>query len=59
MPRQKKDAKIFSIKMDRHVYEQLEKFCEEQGQTKTLAVERILGRYFDGYFAKPEKDRKL
>lgn len=39
MARTKKDAKILNIKLDREIHEQLEKFCEESGLTKTIAVE--------------------
>ena len=46
MARTKKDAKILNIKLDREIHEQLEKFCEESGLTKTIAVERILQHYF-------------
>lgn len=57
MARQKKDAHTITIKMDSQVYNQLEQFCDESGQTKTMAIERILGRYFKGYFDKTPKDR--
>lgn len=59
MPRQKKDAKNLNIRLATEVADQLEQFCQESGQTKTMAVERILGRYFDEYFSRPEEDRKL
>lgn len=58
MPRQKKDAKILNIRLDREIYEKLEKFCEESGQSKTVAVERFLKKCLDGYFEKPEESRK-
>ena len=59
MPRTKKDAKYLNIKLDRTIYEKLECFCEESGQSKTVAVERFLDRCLDEYFAKPEETRKL
>lgn len=46
MAKQNKDWKALNIKLDRTVYEQLEKFCEETGLSKTVAVERILGKAF-------------
>ena len=55
----KKDAKILTMKMDRHVHERLEKFCSESGLSKTRAIEKILDQYFTEYFSKDEKDRKL
>lgn len=59
MARPKKDAKILTIKLERQIAEQLEQFCEESGQSKTTAVERILGRYFAEYFSKSKEERML
>lgn len=59
MPRQKKDAKILNIKLDRKIHEQLEQFCEEPGMTKTIATEKILSKYFEEYFSRPEEERTL
>lgn len=59
MSRQKKDGKILNIKLDREVYEKLERFCKESGQPKTVAVERFLNRCLDEYFSKPEEERKM
>mgnify|MGYP000658082751 CR=1 FL=1 len=59
MPRQKKDAKILNIKLDRKIHEQLEQFCEESGMTKTIATEKILSKYFEEYFSRPEEERTL
>ena len=50
MPRQKKDAKILNIKLATAVNEKLERFCEESGQSKTVAVERFLDKCLDEYF---------
>lgn len=47
MPRKKRDTKPFNINMDRIVYDRLEEYAEEMGQTKTMAAERILTRFFD------------
>ena len=46
MSREKKDAKLLNIKLDRAVHEQLEQFCDESGMTKTLATEKILAQFF-------------
>ena len=59
MSRTKKDAKILNIKLDRKIHEQLEQFCDESGMTKTIAVEKILQHYFEGYFNRPKEDRTL
>ena len=49
MPRPKKDARNLNIKLDREIFEKLERFCEESGQSKTVAVERALKAYLDNY----------
>ena len=59
MSRTKKDAKILNVKLDREIHEQLEDFCEESGMTKTIAVEKILKHYLEGYFKKPKESRSL
>lgn len=59
MPRQKKNAKILNIKLDRDISDQLEQFCDETGMSKTIAVEKILAQYFERYFQRPEEERKL
>lgn len=59
MPRERKDAKLLNIKLDREVHEQLEKFCAESGMTKTMATEKILAQFFEDYFSRPEDARKL
>lgn len=57
MARPKKDGKALNMKLNMATYENLEKYCEESGLTKTRAVERILNKYFDNYFERPESER--
>lgn len=59
MPRQKKDAKILNIKLAREISDQLEQFYEESGMSKTVATEKILSKYFEEYFSRPEEERTL
>lgn len=59
MPRQKKDAKILNIKLAKEICDQLEQFCEESGMSKTVATEKILSKYFEEYFSRPEEERTL
>lgn len=59
MPRQKKDAKILNIKLAKEISDQLEQFCEESGISKTVATEKILSKYFEKYFRRPEEERTL
>lgn len=58
MPRTKKDAKTLNIKLDREIHEKLERFCEESGQSKTVAVERFLNRALNEYFSRAEDMRR-
>ena len=50
MARAKKDGRYVNYDIEREIYEKLEKYCEEVGQTKTVAIERILTKYLDNYF---------
>lgn len=49
MPKPKKDWKALNIKIQSNVYNELEKYCEETGLSKTVAVERILLKAFEKY----------
>lgn len=59
MPRQKKEARILNIRLATPINDKLERFCEESGQSKTVAVERFLNQCLDAYFAKTEAERRL
>lgn len=59
MPRAKKEAKILNIKLSAPISVQLEKFCDETGMTKTMATEKILSQFLDGYFGRDETERKI
>lgn len=50
MSRTKKDGKSLNCVIDREIFEQLEIYCNEVGQTKTMAVERILKQFFSDYY---------
>lgn len=47
MARAKKDYKALNIKIEGTIYERLENYAEEKGQTKTKAVERLLTKSMD------------
>ena len=50
MARAKKDGVNINYFIRRDVKEKLDAYCEEKGQTATLAIERILEGYLDEYF---------
>ena len=59
MAREKKDAKPFSIRMDRTIFDRLNQFCEESGQSKTKAIERAINMYINDYDIKMQKLNKV
>ena len=54
MPRKKKDGRHINYYIDRLIYERLEEYADEKGQTMTTALERILKQFFD----KNEEEKK-
>ena len=56
MARTKKNGTYLNVCIDSSVYERLDRFSEDAGQTKTVAVERALTAYLDDY---EEKQRIL
>lgn len=56
MPKPKKATTPTSFRLDASVTERLAKFCEESGQSKTVAVERAITMYINDY---EEKQRRL
>ena len=56
MARPKKDGVFINYYIDRQVKEMLDKYCEEKGQTNTMAIERILKEFLSQYHA--EKQNK-
>lgn len=57
MARAKKDGKALNCNIDRQIYERLEEYCHEVGQTKTLAIERILDQFLNDYYEKSENSK--
>lgn len=55
MPRAKKNTAPVSFRLAAEVNERLKKFCQDSGQSKTVAVERALAMYIDDYEAKMKK----
>lgn len=53
MAREKKDGRHINLYIEREIIEQLENYCDEVGQTKTVAIERALKQYLEEY-----QDRK-
>ena len=59
LPFRKKNGTYLNICIESAIYDELTKFCNEAGQTKTVAVERALVEYFENYKKKQEMLRTL
>ena len=57
MPRAKKDGVNINYFIRKDVKEKLDAYCEEKGQTATMAIERILEEHFDRHFAEKEDSK--
>lgn len=58
MPRQKKDGVNINYFIRRDVKEKLDAYCEDVGQTATMAIERILDDYLTKYLDGKENASK-
>lgn len=47
MPRPKKDGRHINYYIERELFEKLQAYAEEKGQTGTMALERILKQFFE------------
>jgi predicted transcriptional regulator len=54
MGRPKKDGRDLNCFLRRDLFEQLEQYCDEMGQTKTMVIERALEKTFREH----EKNKK-
>ena len=52
MAKARKENVPVSVRMEKSVYEKLNQFCTDSGQSKTVAVERALEMYIDDYYEK-------
>ena len=58
MARPKKDGVFINYYIDRQVKEMLDRYCEEKGQTNTMAIERILREYLSNYYINETQQTK-
>lgn len=59
MPRPRKDNHPLSMRIDKNIYKRLNQYCEDSGQTKTMAIERALVSYMDDYYEQKDALKKL
>ena len=56
MPRHKKDGVNINYYIRKDVKLKLDAYCEEVGQTATMAIERILNEFLTKYFENKQKN---
>ena len=59
MAKPKKNGTYLNVCIDSSIYERLNRFSEDAGQAKTVAVERALTAYLDDYEAKQKLLQEL
>ena len=59
MPRPKKDYQSLNVKLDSAIMERFKKYCDIMGQTKTMALERILTRHLDEFEKQRNKQETI
>ena len=59
MAKPKKNGTYLNVCIDSAIYERLDRFSEDAGQAKTVAVERALTAYLDDYETKQKMLQKL
>ena len=55
MARPKKDGVYINYYIERSIKERLDEYCDEVGQTNTMAIERILKKFLDEHDKKKTK----
>ena len=59
MARPKKHGTYLNVCIDSSIYDRLDRFSEDAGQAKTVAVERALTLYLDEYEEKQKMLKEL
>lgn len=54
MPRPKKDNHSMTIRLATPIFDRLTQYCDDSGQSKTVAIERALTRFMDDYYEKQQ-----
>ena len=59
MAKPKKNGTYLNVCIESSIYDRLNRFSEDAGQAKTVAVERALTAYLDDYEEKQKKLKEL
>lgn len=54
MARPKKPHHAVTVRLEQNIFEQLKQFCDDSGQSKTVAIERALAMYMADYYKKQQ-----
>jgi len=49
MARPQKPSHPVTVRLEQELFDRLNAFCDQSGQPKTVAIERALKSYIDGY----------
>ena len=49
MARPKKPSHPITVRIEQNIFDRLNQFCNDSGQSKTVAIERVLQMYMDDY----------
>ena len=52
------NRKALSSKIDENIYNLFAGYCKEAGQSKRVALERILVNFLEDYYSQNEKERR-
>ena len=58
MAKKTKESQPFSIRMEKNTFERLDKFCQNSGLTKTVAVEKAVNIFIEDYESKMKNASK-
>ena len=50
----RKDVKALNVRIDADLFDRFQAYCEAKGQTKTVALSRILESYLSEYEKDPQ-----
>ena len=59
MARAKKDGVYINYYIQKDIKDRLDRYCEDVGQTNTMAIERILKQFLDDYDSSAGDEKSL
>lgn len=59
MARPQKPHHSVTVRLKQNLFDQLNQFCQDSGQPKTVAIERALEMYINDYYIKQARLKEL